>query len=545
MPDLVIFRPEEAVGNAAVALETSVIQFHQNFLLGPANEVLGGHPMLADTASQYGVGSLYLLAGWFTLAPIGYGTLGFLTGALTALWFAAGYGVLRIAGTSRTLSASACALAVVALIFNLAYPVGALPQSGPLRFGLPMALILVLAAGERWPARSRAALVAALAIVGLSAIWSLEALAYTAAAFVAIGALQAWSLPAPGRIRWLVRRLALGALACAVAHALFALATLAAAGRLPDWGHYLAYLREFLFGDLGDLTYDVPRWTPGLAVGAALLASAAAIVELARRRDALLERERPALVALAGMTAYGIALMSYYVDRSLGHILIHVALPALLTCALWLGLLLRSRATVPRAARSGGLAFALATAALVAAVAWSSVGERLPRSALVHALPRNVSLGAALDRLWDPPPLDATATAGERQLARHMPGERRSIVMVAPDVGTEILVRSGRADRLELGAPWEASFVAEEHLPHLRAAVEGLRPGDRMLMDDGARDLAALFRDRPGVSPLELGPPRLAPLQRTALRWIEERFRLRPVASELGGFSVVELALRA
>ena len=51
-----------------------------------------------------------------------------------------------------------------------------------------------------------------------------------------------------------------------------------------DRGEYLAYLREFLFGDLGDLTYDVARWTPSLALGAGYTASAAGLAEpLARR----------------------------------------------------------------------------------------------------------------------------------------------------------------------------------------------------------------------------------------------------------------------
>ena len=86
-----------------------------------------GDAMLVDTASQYGVGSIYLLAGWFQLAPIGYGTLGFLSGALAALLFAAGYGVLRMAGTSRLLAASAIAVGVVTLIFNLIYPIDAHP----------------------------------------------------------------------------------------------------------------------------------------------------------------------------------------------------------------------------------------------------------------------------------------------------------------------------------------------------------------------------------------------------------------------------------
>jgi hypothetical protein len=149
---------------------------------------------------------------------------------------------------------------------------------------------------------------------------------------------------------------ALGALAaCAAAHLLFAAITLAATGSLPDWGEYLAYLEAFLAGDIGDLTYDVARWTPGLALGAGYLASAAALLELARRRDPLLERERPAAVALAGLTAYGIVLLSYYVDRSQDHILIHVALPALLVGTLWLALLRRAPlpARVRRPPRSG------------------------------------------------------------------------------------------------------------------------------------------------------------------------------------------------
>ena len=216
---------------------------------------------------------------------------------------------------------------------------------------------------------------------------------------------------------------------------LFAAVTLAAAGGLPDWGEYLAYLREFLAGDTGDLTYDVPRWTPGLVVGAAYLASAAALAELARRRGPLVERERPALIAITGVTAYGSALMSYYVDRSLDHILIYVALPVLLAGALWLGLLLRCRDAVGRTARTAGLALSLAVAALVVAVGWGAIDARFPRSALAHAAPGGSSLRGALERLWHPPPLAPAAPAGEQALRRSMPGERESLVMVQPDLG--------------------------------------------------------------------------------------------------------------
>ena len=538
VPDLLIFRPEAAVGNAPIALETSIIQFHHDFLLGPANEVLGGHPMLAETASQYGVTSIYLLAAWFAVAPIGYGTLGLLTGVLTALWFAAGYAVLRLARVSRLLAAAALAVGVVVLVFNLSYPVGSLPQSTPLRFGLPMVVILAAVAGERRP--GRAPRIVAWATVGLSAIWALEAFVYTVAVFVPVTCLQAWLAPAGERRRHLARAAAGAAVAVVTAHALLALGTLIAAGRLPDWGEYLAYLRAFLFGELGDLTYDIPAWSPAFVLGIAYLASAAAVAELARRRDPWLERERPALVALAGMTAYGIALFSYFVDRSLTHILLYVGLPALLMCALWLGVLLRTQAPLGRVA----LGFGLAVAVLLVSVAWSAIGERFPRSALAQAAPGGESFRGSLKRLWHPPPMDARSTAGERQLARHMPGETASVVMTQPDVGTEILIRSGRHDRLALGDPWEASFVAGRHLAPLAAAVDSLRPGARMLMDESARSVLDVVRADPSLDPLTLTPPRLAPLQQWALKRIDRRFRLKQVGARDGEYTVVELLPR-
>jgi hypothetical protein len=538
VPDLVIFRPEDAATDPLAAIETGIFQFHHNFLLGPANEVLHGHAMLAGTASQYGVGSIYLLAGWFQLAPIGYGTFGLLTGAMTAAWFVAGYGIVRLGGTPLPLAAAALALAVVALAYNLVYPVGALPQSGPLRFGLPMALLLAVVAGERFPAHSRAARAAALAIVGLASIWSLEALAYTLVVYAATTALRTALEPGPWRRR-LAREAVAAALACVIAHVLFALATLVFAGELPAWGEYLAYLREFLFGDLGDLTYDVARWTPSLALGAGYAASVVALLELVRRGAAA--AERTALVAIAGMTAYGIALLSYFVDRSQDHILIHVALPGVLTGTLWLALLLRS--PVPAAVRTGGLASALAVAVLLFAVAWSSIGDRFPDSALAHAAPRTLSIRDALDRLWHPPPLNPAAAAGERALERHMPGEAESLVMVSPDLGIEILLRSGRVDRLLLGDAWEASFVTDEELPALAEAVDALRPGVRMLLDRPARELLARLRAEPSLDPLDPGVRLLAPLQQWALARIAARFRLRPVARD-GGFTVVELSRR-
>ena len=267
VPDLLIFRPEAAAGgDLAAALETGIVQFHHDFLLGPANEVLHGHPMLAPTASQYGVTSIYLLAGWFQLAPIGYGTLGLLTGALTALWFGAGYGILRLAGTARLLSAAALGVAVVALAYNLAYPVGALPQSGPLRFGLPMALVLCAVAaaarGRRGRARGDArgarrprpvgglvARVVRLHRWRCSPCWRAARLAGRRAGRAAAVARRGPRSPArpPASPPTLV----------------FALATLAAPASCPTGASTSSTCASSCSATVGDLTYDVERWTPG------------------------------------------------------------------------------------------------------------------------------------------------------------------------------------------------------------------------------------------------------------------------------------------
>jgi hypothetical protein len=236
--------------------------------------------------------------------------------------------------------------------------------------------------------------------------------------------------------------------------------------------------------------------------------------------------------------------MSYYVDRSLDHILIYIALPVLLAGALWLGLLLRCGSAVGRGPRTAGLALALAVAALVVAVGWDAIDTRFPRTALAHAAPGGSSLRGALERLWHPPPLAPGATPGEQALRRSMPGERESLVMVQPDLGIEILLRSGRADRLLLGDPWEASFAEAEELPQLRAAVDALRPGDRMLLDRPARTVLAALRADPSRDVLAAPGSVLAPLQEWALQRIDRRFRLRTVARGPGDFTVVELAPR-
>ncbi len=529
--DLVFITPENPDVGALDRFRYAVMQFHQDFLIGPANQVLGGSALLVESASQYGVGSILFLAGWFKLVPIGYGTFALLDGILTALFFVAGYCILRMAGASRALSAFALLVGVVVLVLNRPYPIGGLPQEGPLRFGLPMALILVTVTGARWPRWTKATGALAFVILAVSSLWSFEAFALTLATFVALGLIEMWLRPPGGRLRRGVRQAGLAVAACVSAHLIFAGVTLAATGELPKWGQYLEYLNAFIFGDLGDITYDFTRWSPAVAVGGGYLASAAALLLLLLRRPGVARRESVALLALTGVTTYGILFFNYFVDRSADHVLAYVSLPLVLLAVIWLSLLFRLDTGSPRL-RLGVRAFALATVTLALSVAWSSLETRFDDTALAHVFPGGPSTREAMDRLWNFPPYNDRSVQGEQLLDRYMPGQRRVLVLAEPSLSTEILVRSGRANRFFLGDPLDYDFVAESRGPGLRETVSELRSGERLLVDSDALAVLGSSDRRRSNDEAPKRPivgSSLSRLQVFTLGLIDERFRLRPV----------------
>jgi hypothetical protein len=545
IPDLVIFKPAQTP--FLTAYSHLAIAGQENYLLGPANELIHGGTMLVNTVSQYGVGSIYFLAGWFHLAPIGYGTVGFLDGILTALTFVAGYCLLRLVGVSRLLASTAMALGVISLIYNRTFPVGALAEHGPLRFGLPLAVLLAVAFGLRFPRRAAAARWGLLLIVAVASIWSIEAFAYTVFTLACMAAVTGASLPTELRLRWLRRWALAAAGAVLVAQVVLALATLAVTSRFPDWGQYLAYFNNFIFGDLANVSYPFARWSPGLAVGALYLSSAIGTTLVVTRLPSVLARESQTMVAIAGTTAYGISLYSYFDNRSSTYLLLYVALPALLTGVLWLSLLLRlSRRAMP-AVGPRVLAFALTIGIVVLAAAWSPTAERFSDSALASIVPGGRSLRSALHRLWHPPALDPRAPEGQRLLARYMPGQDRSLVLAldSGDLETEILIRSQRGNLLPIGDSVEESLVPTAREPILRSAIARLHAGDRLLINQTARNYLNTVRSRPSYDPLAAPHPNLvAGLEEWVLSEIARRFKVRTLYDDRRGLIVAQLEPR-
>jgi hypothetical protein len=546
IPDMVILPVEQVGISPNAGFDVYVIQFHQNLWLGAASQVLGGSALLVDTVSQYGIAPIYLAAAFFKLAPINHTTLGFFDAALSAGVFATGYLILRAAGVRQLLAAAALAVGVIALVWDLSYPLGGLLQHGALRFGLPILVVAFATAGARWPRFAAPAMFASLAVVGLSSIWALESFLYVSATWLVLILLRfAWLEEGTARLRWPAFRVLEVLAAWAVTQILFALVTLAASGSLPDWGLYLNYLRDFLTGDIGDLTYDVTRWSRGYIVAAVYIASAVGLVLITTRVRGYSLAKKPAMVAMAGLTGYGVGLFSYYDNRSLDHVLPYVSLPALLLVTIWLALCLELDGRFSLAVRRAVLGVACLFAALLVAVAWPAAETRSKDSLLAYALPGGKSLSAGFERLWDPPEFTPGAAAGERLIDQYMPDQEKVPVLAKPDLDVEILVRSGKINQLGITDAKEMSWVPGPHLDTIDDAVDDLRAGDLMLLDADA--LIAFEKIEKGIDAGALGyieGSKMEPIQVRALERIAERFKLKLVDGDESGVAIVRLEPR-
>jgi hypothetical protein len=280
-------------------------------------------------------------------------------------------------------------------------------------------------------------------------------------------------------------------------------------------------------------------------VGAAALASAAAVLLLIRRAPGIARRQPVSLIALCGTTAYAIALLSYTDNRSSTYLLAYVALPLLIAGVLWLALLLGADGGASAATRRGGLAFTLSVAVLVIAAAWPSAGQNLSNTALAHAHPGG-GLRAALHRLWHPPPIDPRAPGGVRLLDRYIPGRRALIVLpTVPDLAVEILMRSGRASSMFIGDPVDDSLVRSVWRPKLTAEVAQLRAGQRLLTDRSALSVLAVLRAHPSIDPASHPIDGGDQEDEWLLRQIGRRFEIRPIDRDPDGLIVAELVSRS
>lgn len=444
-------------------------QFHHNFFLAPVSDVLAGKALLIDTFPQYGPGLTAALAGAFSLIPLGYGTFGLLTVALTVLQYGALYALLRVGGV-RPVLASAGVLGIVALCLYSTFgpPSLMLPSTvGPRHLpGYFVALASVLAtAGFPHAARWRLAALAGLAV---AAAWSAEALAFSGAAWLGVAAARCIGLEAGrGGLRALGREAVVGALAALAGLAALSAGVLAWTGEIPAWDRYVEYLRAYNAWPL--FASPAQPWSPLVLVGAAYVLSfvgLCAALGPARRCP----RRRIAVSAIAGLTALGAVTMSYAVSRSDDFALLSVATPALALVFVWAGLLLDLAPERPKLAASLAAAF---VPALLLGAGWDGLRAGLPSTApgiVVSDGPGR--LGDVLGAAWDFPPVAPHAREAER-LLRRLPG-RRAAVLLTPDAQVEALLRARTANALAITHPVSESVFGQIALDRLEPSIRGM-----------------------------------------------------------------------
>jgi hypothetical protein len=498
---------------------------NQNYFLGPTIDVLHGHPMLVGTFSQYGYGMFDGLGAFFSIVPIGYGSFTLLVSALTALLFAAIYVVLRLSTSSQIVAIAGLVVAVALNIFGQEYFYTYFPSTGVLRFGLVWLVILLSVGSARSTRRARLLDALVLVVVGASAAWSGESGVYCLGTACAIACIDAAVLESGrgARYRVAVRGVTrcLTASVCGVL--LFTAITRAATGVWPHWGSYLDFVRLYTTGGLGEL--PIGDWSPGLALGAFYAASAVALLAMVGLRPALVRERRATFRAIAGLTAMGALVFTYFLGRAAPNNLFHIAPPAVALLFVWVGI--ADVTLVNRRTAATAIAAAMFMGALAVTGERDNVARKYPHTALAALLGSAPSLTTQVGSLWNNPVVDPKATPVVRFVSSLRVSRAALIVVLPPEVESEVLLRLDRGNAVGTSNPCQES-LSTRGPSRVAAGVRALSNGAILVTGDASTDGG-----------------RLLPIQRYTLALIRSRFRLQQIAADGRGHRAFVLAAYA
>jgi hypothetical protein len=510
---------------AYVGLPEIGLALDHNYFLGPANDVLHGHPMLISTFSQYGVGLIDALAAVFLVVPIGYGTFIILLSVLTVLFSAVVYVILRWSTESLLIAIVGLAVAVSLYVFEEPSSYTYYPSTGVLRFGLPWLVILWSLAAARTARHKRLFDVLVLATVAVAAVWSGETGVYCLGTASAIACLDAAVAPAGRRERlgMAARRIAQLLAASIFGLLAFTLVTRVASNAWANWGAYLDYIRLYTTEGLGAL--PIEPWSAGLALGAMYTVSAIAIVLLALARPALVRERAAAFRAVTGLTVLGALVYTYYLDRAHPDNLVHISPPAVALLFVWLGIArLTFDSRIAVAVASGTAIF---LGAMILASEEEDIRLKYPGTALAAVLGDAPPLSSQLRALWHNPVVSPTAVHVVAFVSSLGSTRNGLTLLLTPSVETEALLRLDTANTVGAGQPCQESFSAQGP-GRVAAAVSRLRPGGIVVI---------------GTTPQDAG--QLLPIQQYTLALLQHRFKLREVGTDGQGLQAFRMTTLA
>jgi hypothetical protein len=378
-----------------------------------------------------------------------------------------------------------------------------------------------------------------LVTLGFFATWSIEALTYCLGVYVALAMLDALSASSWRRGLVELVKSGLAAVAAFIAtYLVFGVVTLIFAGSWPDWGMYVRLFKAWSDVVAAGFGTTVANWSRSWLVAGLYAGSALAICQIVLSRESIVPKRT--LIAIAGLTGMGIALLTYFISHTFDLYLLYTSIPALVLVAIWLSLAFQVGVpALPWRRFAAGTAAILAT--MLVAGSWGAVRPQLSTTALAHVFPGDPPLRADAEQLWDPPAIIPAAEAAAKLIDEYFP-PGGALVLVEPDLGQEALFRSGRANLLPISYPFQDEYDMADSLPPVEAAVDELEPGTMALLQDPPP---------PGSPPTayqEFGNvpegARLGPLAQAAYDRIVERFRLQRVAEGPGGVYVARLVSR-
>jgi hypothetical protein len=518
-----------------VGLPTPVDVFvdHQNFYLGPLNDMAHGRTMLVDVWAQYGVGVYYVLLAALSVLPFNHGGLVLLMSTLMAAQYVFVYATLRIAVRSQALVIVAVGAAVMANIFGNLGPYSGFPSVGPVRFGLPYLVVAAAVAAARWPQCARAMRAGQLVVIAIAAVWSIETFVYTAVTWFALAALVAFGRRRAG-LRVFVRELAAAAAVSVGAVSALTIGTRIAAGVWPDWGGYFAYILVFAASDHYHDTLDF--WSPALLMAAAIFLSAVGVVSVAR--DERVRVSAPVLAGLAGFSGFAASTFTYFLGRSHPNNLLNLLLPFCALGCLWASIFLPTREQNWRSWRVVPVAVVLVVAASLTGIGFPGAVQKWHLTAFAQAVPfadghvpgnGGLSLRTSLGDLWAGRGFDDSIVDNAAMLLqRYDPGDGPALV-VAPQA-TEILLKVHRVNVLPISNPQEDTQIISRLSPRIVASIDAV-PAGTILLTSTLVPQSDLARSA-------------LPILQFALGELHRRFDFRVLESSPDGLQVIRLHSR-
>ncbi len=465
---------------------------HAVWYLGPAHEILKGAPMLVDVYGVYGVLSIYFIVGLLAIwpFPLSYFTVSWIMLTLVIAQYAAFFALLRYLGLRTPHAALALGLVFLANFIGLEGALSAFPSLGPMRFGLPYFLLILVVLRGRRPDWTRVLRIGEGAVVAVASLWSLEALVFSLPAYLAIVVLEAGFAAreaVPGSRKWLSTaslRIVGTMLAIALTHLSFAVYVYGTSGSWPDWQNYFAMVQVYTPSGFGLLLEPIPALGPWVAFMFFYAGSALACVIIAPRTEGL--AKQTALALVLATTVMGVAQFAVYVGMSMHYRLHSVAMPAVFVAAYWADRLIRSE-TAGQASRRVATFAAYAVAALMPfyfiaqLYVWNQ--HDAPDSLGPRGLAASVNGCDSFPECFTSPKADSPLTvSAEILIDRHVGPDDRLAVILEDSSTSEVLIRAGRRNAIPLNAP---SQDAMGIINGTRVVdwTEGLAIGDILLME--------------------------------------------------------------